>query len=284
MVPVDVCAFVHVAELATRNPVALLLMALVQHPTFVMEFAEAVDRGLCITAAGMAKTLHRLVWDLDTDIDAPFDQRLNIVAESHMLGLCTTMQHLGMLTPSDDSRGVALGATGKRYNLVSTVPLLLTCCFLITESHYIPIVSASEDIPGYMASWAKLLPRLPAALNVSHAGLYPFAHVMRKLLVWQRSRFKDNMPLTVGMAASWCSDSLELTCSTCACMRSDNLTARACPQHLYVAEAGLLLIIKCHVWLAKATGTAGPGPRTSLALKYWISWECRWSLQRAGAV
>lgn len=217
MVPVDVCAFVHVAEKAMGNPVALLLMALVKQPSFVMDFAEAVEMGLCITAAGMAMTLHRILWDLDSDMYAPFDQHLNMATGSHMLGLCPTMLNLGMLEPSDDVHGVALGIMGTRYHLVSTVPPLLKTCFLVAGSHYLPIVRTSQDIPGYMASWAKLLPRLPLALNVSHAELYPYAHVMRKLLVWQRSRFQHNVPITVGMAASWCHDSLELSIRSCIC-------------------------------------------------------------------
>jgi len=213
MVPVDVCAFEHVAQQAAGNPVALLLMALINQPSFVMDLAEAVSMGLCITAAGMATTLHRILWDFDSERFVPFDQHSNTAAVSHMLGMCTTMLNLGMLRPSDDLHGVALGAMGTRYHLVSIVPPLLKACYLITGSHYLPIVSVSQDIPGYMASWAKLLPRLPDALNVHHADLYPYSHVMRKLLVWQRSRFQINMPITVGMAASWCRDSLPLTCS-----------------------------------------------------------------------
>ena len=236
MVPVDVCAFVHVAEKAMGNPVALLLMALVKQPSFVMDFAEAVEMGLCITAAGMAMTLHRILWELDSDMYAPFDQHLNMATGSHMLGLCPTMLNLGMLEPSDDVHGVALGIMGTRYHLVSTVPPLLKTCFLVAGSHYLPIVRTSQDIPGYMASWAKLLPRLPLALNVSHAELYPYAHVMRKLLVWQRSRFQHNVPITVGMAASWCHDSLELIASVHA---SVNTAVYIEAPTVCVAEAGL---------------------------------------------
>jgi hypothetical protein len=214
MVPVDLCSFVPSAEKARDNPVALMLMALAKQPYFVMQLADAVAMGLCMTAASMATCLHRILWDLDSCRDVAFEHNLNMAGASQMLGLCTTMLNLGMLELGDGRQGVALGPKGKRYHLVSNVPAVLSDCFLAAGSHYFPPITTSEDIPGYMTSWTKLLSRLPVALNVGHADFYTTAHIMRKLLVWLRSRYTDNMPITVGMTASWCRDCLQLTCKT----------------------------------------------------------------------
>lgn len=218
MVPVDVHAFVASAPLAMNNPVALLLMALVKDPCFVGDLAEAVQRGRCMTATLMAKSLHQILWDLDSCRHLAYQHNLNTVADSHMLGLCTTMLNLGMLTRGDGSNGVALGPMGTRYNLVTSVPQVLKDCFTAAGSHYFPEVGPSNDIAGYMASWSKFLPRLPGALNVGHPNVCTFAHVMTKLLIWLRSCYAHNMVLTVGTSASWCRDSLRLTCISNALM------------------------------------------------------------------
>lgn len=197
MTPCDVTAFVHAAKQTGFNPVALLIIAVAKHPEFITNLSKLVGAHGVMDPDTMALAIKSAVNGLGRN-----EEDNNLVWHVCMEPLTVALERLGILEPNDAKTGILLAAG--RFAVVRGVPSNLQACFDAVSSHQFPDVTTASDIPGYLKSWCKFLPKLPAALDVGDDsdGL-DARSIIVKLNLWLKSSFPDASPASVGDATGF---------------------------------------------------------------------------------
>ena len=208
MTPCDVAAFVPAAEQTGFNPVALLIMALAKHPTFIERISDLSRMHGLTDPDAMGEAIR---WALDGLGRDESDR--NCVWHVCIEPLTITLLSLGILLPDDAKAGIRLAAG--RFTVVPGVPSNLQGCFDAARSHQFPFVTKSSDIPRYLISWGEFLAKLPAAMDVGDDSNGKEAmSIIGKVKIWLTYRFPDALPTPAGDATLLWPDSPGLNTAT----------------------------------------------------------------------